>query len=175
MGLKWVSKYCSNAKFTLKIDDDMIVNTPLLIDYLQNLDDHDQNYFIGNLMKKSKVLRNKKSKWYVPLKEYIQPYYVPYHSGSAYIMSTKLVTKFYDLSLRTQLFKFEDVYIGILATKTHVNMVDIGDLYEIDEYVDDDSNDILFVYIFEKFDFKKIWHKIYIKLFLAYIDVYSIM
>ena len=37
MGFKWVSNYCQNAKFTLKVDDDIVVNIPFLIDYLEGL------------------------------------------------------------------------------------------------------------------------------------------
>lgn len=35
MGMKWASKYCSGAKFFLKIDDDMTLNTYKLLKYLE--------------------------------------------------------------------------------------------------------------------------------------------
>lgn len=35
MGFKWVSLYCANSKFTLKIDHDIVVNTPVFIKYLE--------------------------------------------------------------------------------------------------------------------------------------------
>ena len=38
MALKWISTYCSTAKYILKVDDDMLVNTFTLINHLKFLD-----------------------------------------------------------------------------------------------------------------------------------------
>ena len=37
MGFKWSSKYCSNAKFIMKLDDDVVVNTFDLLNYLNRI------------------------------------------------------------------------------------------------------------------------------------------
>lgn len=37
MALKWINDYCKNAKFILKTDDDIIVNTFALINHLKLL------------------------------------------------------------------------------------------------------------------------------------------
>ena len=34
-GLRWVSLYCSNSIFTIKVDDDVLVNSKKLISYLE--------------------------------------------------------------------------------------------------------------------------------------------
>jgi hypothetical protein len=40
MALKWISIYCSNTKYILKVDDDIVVNTFTLINHLKFLDKH---------------------------------------------------------------------------------------------------------------------------------------
>ena len=37
MEMKWASNFCPNAKFFLKTDDDVAVNTLRLIDYLEEI------------------------------------------------------------------------------------------------------------------------------------------
>jgi len=36
-GIKWVSEYCSKVKYVLKVDDDVLVNSYSLLNYLDNL------------------------------------------------------------------------------------------------------------------------------------------
>ena len=40
MALKWVSTYCRQTKYVLKVDDDIVVNTFTLINHLKFLDKH---------------------------------------------------------------------------------------------------------------------------------------
>jgi len=40
MALKWISIYCSQTKYILKVDDDIVVNTFTLIKHLKFLDKH---------------------------------------------------------------------------------------------------------------------------------------
>ncbi len=36
MGIRWASIYCANAKFIVKIDDDVVLNPYFLVNYLDN-------------------------------------------------------------------------------------------------------------------------------------------
>ena len=47
MALKWISIYCSQVNYVLKVDDDIMVNTFTLINHLKYLDKHE------NQMKKA--------------------------------------------------------------------------------------------------------------------------
>jgi hypothetical protein len=40
MALKWISTYCAQTKYVLKVDDDIVVNTFTLINHLKFLDKH---------------------------------------------------------------------------------------------------------------------------------------
>ena len=41
MALKWISTYCSQANYVLKVDDDIMVNTFTLMNHLKYLDHHE--------------------------------------------------------------------------------------------------------------------------------------
>ena len=43
MALKWISTYCPQTKYVLKVDDDIVVNTFTLINHLKFLDKHNPN------------------------------------------------------------------------------------------------------------------------------------
>lgn len=43
MALKWISIYCPQTKYVLKVDDDIVVNTFTLLNHLKFLDKHNPN------------------------------------------------------------------------------------------------------------------------------------
>lgn len=45
ISLKWISIYCSNAKYILRINDDVIVNTHNLIRHFKNISNKDDHIF----------------------------------------------------------------------------------------------------------------------------------
>jgi len=58
--IKWASKYCLNTKYVLKIDDDMIINSPRLINYLEKNENNSlptNNTFLCNPLWKSEVFK----------------------------------------------------------------------------------------------------------------------
>ena len=126
MGFKWVSSFCQNAKYTLKIDDDVVVNIPFLIDYLEELvkkNKHQKNTLIGKCYKKAKVFRNKSSKFYLSKDEYENDYLHPFCDGPAYLITNDLVLKMQIKSLNTSLIKLEDVYVGLLAKSLNSTLI----------------------------------------------------
>ena len=125
MGMKWVSKYCTKAKFVLKVDDDVIVNSFSLLNYLKSMNSSLSNTMICRYNPNSKVPRDKLSKFYVSPEEYSNEYFIPYCDGPAYLLSIDLADSLYKQSLVQKLFKFEDVYVGMLAANLNVSYVNI--------------------------------------------------
>jgi len=80
MGLRWSSTYCSNAKFILKIDDDVIMNTKYLLKFLQ--EKKLKKTFLCNYFNESSVIRDKSSKWFMPYEDYESERYHQYCEGS---------------------------------------------------------------------------------------------
>jgi hypothetical protein len=71
---KWITDYCSNTKYILKVNDDVLVNTPNLINEFKNVIPYKQNHMFGQYLGPAGPDRNPASKWYVPESEYVGGY-----------------------------------------------------------------------------------------------------
>ena len=61
--------------------------------------------------------RHKSSKWYVSFQEYPYTRYPPYVAAGAYILSNAALKKFHFATYFVKKFRFDDVYLGIVAKK----------------------------------------------------------
>ncbi|CAG5114734.1 unnamed protein product [Candidula unifasciata] len=122
--LKWVNKFCLNTKYILKVDDDMYVNIPFLMELLQEFVTKSSTpdaFIIGCLIPNSGPIRHKISKWYTSEALYKQDKYPNFVSGTAYAMTLKAAVLSYEASLRVPLFWLEDVFItGLCARKANI-------------------------------------------------------
>lgn len=133
-GLKWITSNCRHAKFILKSDDDIFVNMFNLVGHLKSMLE-----FRGGEMSRlllclvwyrMKVIRDPKSKWFIPKSEFQEDYFPTYCSGSAYIMTSDVVADMYNASLKTPFFWVDDFYItGLLASKIDVKHEKFNSVY----------------------------------------------
>jgi hypothetical protein len=76
MGLKWVSTYCSNAKFAMKIDDDVVVNTAVVLHYLSKVREYVQdNTFLCKQLVQKPVKRDPTDKFYLSKERFFPDQY----------------------------------------------------------------------------------------------------
>ena len=113
MGFEWAGMYCSSAKFIMKTDDDMFVNTTNIVRLIKQNARH--NEITGRCFKAVKPHRNPKSKWSVTLVEYPESVYPSYCQGSGYVMSSTIASDVVRISADVPFFPLEDVYIGMCA------------------------------------------------------------
>nr|XP_014091668.1 uncharacterized protein LOC106618439 [Bactrocera oleae]XP_036229500.1 uncharacterized protein LOC106618439 [Bactrocera oleae] len=121
--LEWVDLHCQKAKFILKTDDDMFINVPKL---LQFIDSHikDKRVIYGRLAKQWKPIRNKKSKYYVSTDQFSQPLFPPFTTGPAYLITSDIIHLLYERSLHQVYLKLEDVFTtGIVAQQIGIKRV----------------------------------------------------
>lgn len=81
-------------------------------------------------------LRSVLSKWYITVEEYSYNKYPTYITGGATLMSFKTVKHLYYTCHFTLAFKFDDVYVGIMAQK--INLVALHSdnfMCSVDEYL----------------------------------------
>lgn len=73
---KWISTYCSNAKYILRICDDVIVNTPKLINDFRHdsFYKYKENKMFGMTLSGIGPDHNPSSKWYVSVLEFNKTY-----------------------------------------------------------------------------------------------------
>lgn len=115
-GLHWASKKCP-TKYVLKTDDDVFVNTKLLLNILES-NTPQANVYIGLVVdtpKRLEVIRNPHNKWVVTFEEFPHSHYPPYSSGMGYVLSADVVSRMVNLSQFMTPIPNEDAFIGVLA------------------------------------------------------------
>lgn len=115
--LDWFSSFCPEAQFILKGDDDVFVNTPLIIHFLENLPPHKAvDLFTGDVITDAGPHRNKKLKYFVP-ESYFVGSYPPYAGGGGFLYSGQLALKLQRASEKVVLYPIDDVYTGMCLKK----------------------------------------------------------
>ena len=86
---KWISQYCSNAQYILRINDDVVVNTFQLVSHFKRID-YKTNQIFGYRIYGVGPNRWKDNKFYVSEAEYNKSYYDDYIEGFRLILFTIL-------------------------------------------------------------------------------------
>nr|XP_006123497.1 UDP-GalNAc:beta-1,3-N-acetylgalactosaminyltransferase 1 [Pelodiscus sinensis]XP_014429285.1 UDP-GalNAc:beta-1,3-N-acetylgalactosaminyltransferase 1 [Pelodiscus sinensis]XP_025040630.1 UDP-GalNAc:beta-1,3-N-acetylgalactosaminyltransferase 1 [Pelodiscus sinensis] len=121
MAFRWVSEFCSNAKYVMKADSDIFINTGNLVKFLQNVNSSD-SFFTGYPLIDNFSYRGFYRKTYISYDEYPFKVYPPYCSGMGYILDGKLALRIYEMMSHIKPIKFEDVYVGICLNVLKVNL-----------------------------------------------------
>ncbi|KAM6932788.1 LOW QUALITY PROTEIN: N-acetyllactosaminide beta-1,3-N-acetylglucosaminyltransferase 2 [Lycodopsis pacificus] len=113
MFLQWTVKHCPKASFVFSGDDDVFVNTPTLVSYLQSLEPWKASQlYVGHVISSASPLRDPKNKYYIPLTFYDGPY-PAYAGGGGFIISGALLQRLYSASRVIPFFPIDDVYAGM--------------------------------------------------------------
>ena len=121
MGLDWVSIYCPQAQYIIKLDEDSQMERPVkVVDYIINSKPSDSAVIcfakVGGI---PPVIRNYGNKWCVTRAQYPGNSYPEYCAGGGgYAMPTPVARQLLSMSYVTRFFWLEDVYVtGILRVK----------------------------------------------------------
>ena len=76
----WISKYCTNAQYVLRCNDDVLVNVFSLINYFKNIT-YKSNQIYGRRLRKTVPIRSIYHKHYVSVKQFPRDYYPDYPEG----------------------------------------------------------------------------------------------
>ncbi|XP_073993761.1 beta-1,3-galactosyltransferase 5-like [Rhodnius prolixus] len=125
--LDWVENYCSKAKFVLKTDDDMFINFPHLLTFIEKHTNAKRTIF-GRLARKWKPIRNRKSKYFVSTKQFSLPVFPDFTTGPAYLLTSDIISDMFKRALKSTYLKLEDVFTtGIVAQSIDVKRVHINE------------------------------------------------
>lgn len=128
--LKWISERCAHARYVLKTDDDIFVNTFNLLRHLRRLDRLEaqnstrstRGLLLCLVWYSMTVMRD--GKWKVSKDEWPDDVYPTYCSGSAFVMSTDVAVALHGVSYHVPFFWVDDFYItGLLALKLEKGVV----------------------------------------------------
>ncbi|XP_067831150.1 N-acetyllactosaminide beta-1,3-N-acetylglucosaminyltransferase 2-like [Heptranchias perlo] len=111
--LKWATAKCPNAQYIFKGDDDVFLNTPAVVKYLQSLDaGQSDKLYVGQAILNASPLRDKNSKYNIPMSFYDGPY-PAYAGGGGFLYSGCLLRSLYTVSHYIPFFPIDDVFTGM--------------------------------------------------------------
>lgn len=122
LAFQWVSKHCSNADYVFFLDDDMYFSKRNLVKYLMTLDPVVQKRLYTGHVSMPYPVRVRNSKLYLSLEDYPFDRVPPNIYAGAYLMSIENVLDIAIGMNYTKMFRLDDVYLGIIATKLNINM-----------------------------------------------------
>jgi hypothetical protein len=113
MGLQWATSRCAHARYVMKTDDDMWLNIPSIMAWLDMVGQRLQTAIGGNVNANTRPYRGKWGKYDLSVSEYPHAVYPNYCAGRAYVTSMSVAKQIVNVSNDIPFFKFEDVYIGL--------------------------------------------------------------
>ena len=112
MAFHWFAQHCSNARFLMKTDDDMFINTLAILKMVQPPGAYNNTMFGYCFTNPKKIMRQQQSKWFVPYQQYPGRWWPRYCDGTGYILPTKLALDVEHLIPTLPIITTEDAFVG---------------------------------------------------------------
>ncbi|KAF0313047.1 Beta-1,3-galactosyltransferase 5 [Amphibalanus amphitrite] len=129
MGLRWAADYCPQARYVVKMDDDIAVDVYQLHDKLTERY-APRDLLLGLIHYDMQPVRDPASKWYVPPTEYPGEFYRPFLSGWMYVVSQDVITRLLTAAESHTNFWIDDVHVtGTLASDAGVRLSSLNAYY----------------------------------------------
>lgn len=150
MSFRWLYEHCSTADYYLFTDDDMYISMNNLLLFLLEREatrspertlsaaskdvtptaiTADRDYLYTGYVFQSSPQRFPTSKWRVSLDEYQWDKWPAYVTAGAYVLSNNAMKVMYVGSLFVKHFRFDDIYLGIVAKKVGITPRHCSDFY----------------------------------------------
>lgn len=125
----WVQKFCWKAKFVMKIDDDVILSTRLVVDFLMHRNNSVAELYLCrylfSLIHSSPKREPRGHKWALPLEVYPFSSFPPYCIGHAYLFSMNFLDTILEYSKFVPFLRLDDVYMGFVKWIGGIKMFEI--------------------------------------------------
>ncbi|KAI8786151.1 lactosylceramide -n-acetyl-beta-d-glucosaminyltransferase [Biomphalaria glabrata] len=119
--LRWVHTFCRNARFVVRIDDDVKMSYTQLFPVISWTSQKYKNFILGNRKAGWEPHRYNGSKYYLSEEEFPDPVLPPFALGGVLAYPTSTVSLLYQAALRVKPIWLDDIYItGICAPKVGV-------------------------------------------------------
>lgn len=120
MGFEWAVRYC-NFSFLLKADDDVFVQTPDLVTFLNQPSTPKKRLYLGKVEYSPPVRRYGKHN--ISFGEFSGSHYPDYCTGAGFVLSYDVVNCLVGLFDVVNPFRVDDAYVGMLAFKANITPV----------------------------------------------------
>lgn len=115
--LEWFSQNCPRARFVLKGDDDVFVNTLRVIKFLEGLpEDEERDLFIGDIVSNAGPLRDRTLRTFIPESVFVGRY-PPFAGGGGCLLSGDVARRLSNVSSQVSLYPIDEVYTGMCLDK----------------------------------------------------------
>lgn len=123
--LRWVSRYCSNAKYVIKLDDDIRFDTSTFLQTVERATGGRERAILGQVISRpTKVVRDARSRYFVSEREFAAAMFPPYVLGGLVAFPAATARLLYEASLRVKVIQLDEVYVtGLLAAAVNVSLV----------------------------------------------------
>ncbi|XP_053179506.1 N-acetyllactosaminide beta-1,3-N-acetylglucosaminyltransferase 2 [Scomber japonicus] len=124
----WFSQFCNQTLFVFKGDDDIFINTPRLISYLQDqlrkpqADKAMIDFMVGDVIRAASPNRVNRSKYFIP-DSFYKGTYPTYAGGGGVVYSGLLTKRLNNVSKRVHLFPIDDVFVGMCMVRLNANPI----------------------------------------------------
>lgn len=123
MGLRWAYEHYNKSDYYIFLDDDYYVSIKNVLRFIgRGHQTHQQRDLFAGFVYNTSPLRQKFSKWYVSLAEYPFDMWPPYVTAGGYILARQTLHKLYTLGRSLPLFRFDDIFLGIVALKANIHL-----------------------------------------------------
>jgi hypothetical protein len=118
--------------------------------------------YAGYVFPNASPMRHQLSKWYISLNDYPYGKFPPYVAAGCYFLTPKSLKLFYLASKMFEVFKFDDIYMGILAYKLDIKPrhIDAVYYYAPTYYPSVYASEIIAAHQFEPGDILNIWKQL---------------
>lgn len=141
--LRWINTHCTSASsaanlrtYALFIDDDYYLDLNSLLTYLTKVDqdptmsvEQRRTFLTGYVYRDSRPRRFLNDRWYISIDEYPYDRYPPYVTAGCFLMSRSNARLFHIASQYIRLFRFDDIYMGLLAYAMSIEPVPNNELF----------------------------------------------
>lgn len=121
LGLRWISEACSQAKFIVKVDDDVFLNVFKLMQQIEGeFRNKTRHIWCPVRRKGTSVIQRDKGKWVISENEFKNMTYFPvtYCNGFVTVMTHDIIKEMYETAKVTPFFWVDDIYLfGLLPDK----------------------------------------------------------
>ncbi|XP_074661355.1 beta-1,3-galactosyltransferase 5-like [Tubulanus polymorphus] len=138
--MNWIRKYCRQVEYIVKLDDDVHLNVPRLLEkiptYFSPKSTDSNPGPLGltcSVASKNIAMRDRSLKWFVTPQEYSGEFYPEYCYGYAYVLHIDTLLLLNEVALRTvPTFWIDDVFItGIIRQVAGLAIRNISDEYKV--------------------------------------------
>lgn len=127
---KWINTNCQNTRYVLKVDDDTVINTFALMDFVDYLKKYHadlKNSYFCNILHRLPVERYIFSKYFTTCDEYPKKYFRDFCHGSANFITSDLIPKLHNATYFLKPFWVDDQNVGLITNALRVKMYQINE------------------------------------------------